>query len=63
LPNFEQYKQAQIEWSQTVQGEDQYPCETMWANVQSESFIPGPFADGERAGYHFDQWYLARMAS
>jgi phenylpropionate dioxygenase-like ring-hydroxylating dioxygenase large terminal subunit len=61
-PGFEKYKEGQVNWSQTVQGEDQYPCETMWSNVHSDAFIPGPYADGERAVYHFDQWYLERMA-
>ncbi|WP_329084694.1 aromatic ring-hydroxylating oxygenase subunit alpha [Streptosporangium sp. NBC_01469] len=60
--NHESYLEEQKYWSQTVQGEDQYPCETMWANVHSDAFIPGPYADGERAGYHFDQWYLQRMS-
>jgi phenylpropionate dioxygenase-like ring-hydroxylating dioxygenase large terminal subunit len=61
--NFEQYKAGQVGFSTTIQGEDQYPCETMWANVHSDAFIPGPYAAQERAVYHFDQWYLERMSS
>ena len=61
-PRFEEYRKLQMEWSNTIQGEDQYPCETMWANVHSPAFIPGPYADGESAVYDFDQWYLERMS-
>lgn len=62
-PGYAEYKAAQEGFSRQIQGEDQYPCETMWANVHSAGFIPGPYADGERAVYHFDQWYLERMSS
>ncbi|ADB52420.1 aromatic ring-hydroxylating oxygenase subunit alpha [Conexibacter woesei] len=63
MPNFAEYKAAQELWSTTVQTEDQYPCETMWENMHSDSFIPGPYAEGERAVYHFNQWYMKRMSS
>lgn len=61
-PRFEEYQKVQMEWSNTIQGEDQYPCETMWANVHSPAFIPGRYAEGENAVYEFDQWYLERMS-
>lgn len=62
-PGFEEFKEGQVFLSNTIQGEDQYPCETMWANVHSKAFRPGPYADQELATFHFDQWYLRTMAS
>jgi len=62
-PQYEEYRRVQMDWSNTIQGEDQYPCETMWANVHSPAFIPGRYAQGEEAVYDFDQWYLERMSS
>lgn len=61
--NYTAYLADQKFWSENVQGEDQYPCETMWENVHSDAFIPGPYADGERASYQFGQWYLRRMST
>ena len=63
LPKFEEFREGQMLVSNTIQTEDQYPCETMWANVHSKAFIPGPYADQELASFHFDQWWLRRMAA
>lgn len=62
-PKYEDYREVQIGWATTIQTEDQYPCETMWANMHSEAFVPGPYATQEHATFHFDQWYLSRMAA
>jgi phenylpropionate dioxygenase-like ring-hydroxylating dioxygenase large terminal subunit len=63
LPGFAEYQAEQIEFAKTIQPEDNYPCETMWENLHSPSFVPGPYAKQEVGTYQFDQWYLDQMAS
>jgi phenylpropionate dioxygenase-like ring-hydroxylating dioxygenase large terminal subunit len=63
LPNWEAYKAEQMAFANTIQPEDSFPCETMWANLRSPAFKTGPYAKQETCVYQFDQWYLAQMGA
>ncbi len=62
MDGFEAYKAEEVHSSNLVQAEDEYPCRTMWENMKGDSFVPGPFAHGERAVYHFNQWYMRQLS-